>query len=663
MPFVLPLFLLLSPNVSVRSLLPEMVDYDLAARRPSPYFVEAQASSYDRASKVPGGPNWFANGDNGQYIRTEQVGDHKEHVMAALKGPGAVVRIWSANPSGTFRFYFDGETEPRLKVRAADLLTGKYEPLTDPFAYTASQGTDLYFPFPYEKSLKITVDDSDNDAASHLYYHVGYRTYDPGTPVQTFTQDDLSSNGDVMRRVGQELTGGVPLPADASVDSARATLQPGRTFLRSVGAMGGGEVVDFQVRIPFPLVESVRALSWTDPHQPNNVLRNLLLSISFDGQRCVLCPLGDFFGSAPGLNVYRTFVESVSADGTLDCRLVMPFARKAEFRIVNTGAATVPVQMRISSIRKPFDENTYYLHAQWTGEHARTRPMRDMNFVTVQGEGVFVGDNLTVSNPVPGWWGEGDEKVYVDGESFPSTFGTGTEDYFGYAWSSNQPFMRPYHAQPRCDGPGNMGHSSVMRWQLFDRMPFRSSFRFDLEMWHWADVVATYVHTAYWYARPGTTPPAPIARDLLAPMLIEPPKPVAGAIEGESLKVLGSTGGKVQIQGGFGELSGEKQLWWTDPAVGSKLVLLVPVPKAGKYEVVGNFCHAHDYGIHRILVNGKSARTIDFYSADLGWKKTSLGVFNLPRGAVKIEVDCLGSNRAAAPARMFGLDYLLLNRK
>ena len=45
------------------------------------------------------------------------------------------------------------------------------------------------------------------------------------------------------------------------------------------------------------------------------------------------------------------------------------------------------------------------------------------------------------------WWGEGDQKIFVDGESFPSTFGTGTEDDYGYAYGSNRPFAGPYHAQ------------------------------------------------------------------------------------------------------------------------------------------------------------------------------------------------------------------------
>ena len=63
-----------------------------------------------------------------------------------------------------------------------------------------------------------------------------------------------------------------------------------------------------------------------------------------------------------------------------------------------------------------------------------------------EGRGRFCGVMLHVWNPRGGWWGEGDEKFFVDGEKFPSTFGTGSEDYFGYAWCDPHLFQRAYHA-------------------------------------------------------------------------------------------------------------------------------------------------------------------------------------------------------------------------
>ena len=76
-----------------------------------------------------------------------------------------------------------------------------------------------------------------------------------------------------------------------------------------------------------------------------------------------------------------------------------------------------------------------------------------MNFVTAKGKGVYVGDTLTLFNGDKLWWGEGDEKIYVDDETFPSHFGTGTEDYYCYAWGRHETFAGPFNAQP--DGTGN----------------------------------------------------------------------------------------------------------------------------------------------------------------------------------------------------------------
>ena len=81
---------------------------------------------------------------------------------------------------------------------------------------------------------------------------------------------------------------------------------------------------------------------------------------------------------------------------------------------------------------------------------------------------------LHVWNPRGGWWGEGDEKFFVDGEKFPSTFGTGSEDYFGYAWCDPHLFQRPYHAQTMTQM--NKGHQSVLRWHITDNVPFETSF-------------------------------------------------------------------------------------------------------------------------------------------------------------------------------------------
>ena len=90
--------------VTFARLLSEMVDLGGLCEFPDPPFVTRQFSSYARASKTPDNPNaWFANGDRGKYLRTEKTNGRTEYVMMDAKGPGAVVRLWSANPGGTLR--------------------------------------------------------------------------------------------------------------------------------------------------------------------------------------------------------------------------------------------------------------------------------------------------------------------------------------------------------------------------------------------------------------------------------------------------------------------------------------------------------------------------------------------------------------------------------
>src|SRR5437016_4803745 len=93
-------------QVTSNSILDETVDLGRLAKRPTPYYTTTEATSYDRRSKTPGNPDWFANDDSGKFIRVEDREGRRERVMADLAGPGAVVRVWSANPAGTLRFYF-----------------------------------------------------------------------------------------------------------------------------------------------------------------------------------------------------------------------------------------------------------------------------------------------------------------------------------------------------------------------------------------------------------------------------------------------------------------------------------------------------------------------------------------------------------------------------
>lgn len=642
-------------TVTVASLLNEMTDLRRLAHAPNPRFTMSQASSYDRKSVRPGNDDWFANADWGQYIREEVNQGRKEHVMADLKGPGAVVRMWSANPNSIIRMYFDGETTPRIVEDMDAFLTGRVMPFDYPFGYEATRGHDLYFPFPYAKSLKITVDES-NPNWNRIYYHVGFRTYGGGTSVETYDATKVPKA--VMAGVGAELKGLAPL-------------QPRTGFARFDFNLGGNDRQEWNVRNTQSAISSLtfRLTSpsakpggaWNEATQPQQIYRHLLIEMTFDGETTVRVPVADFFGAPPSPKAYTTFPVSIGKDGSMTCRWVMPYARSCSIRLVNQNKVRVSGSVDIGVT--PFTEpNLYHFHAQWTPINGKTRPFSDMPYADLKGEGYYVGSVLAVQNTVNGWWGEGDEKVFVDGESFPSTIGTGTEDYFGYAWSNNIEYARPYHAQPRDEGIANRGQMANLRWHIVDAIPYQKDLRFYIEKWHWIDCVCHFQTTAFWYAAPGGTAPNAIKKGDLAPLETPLPKPIPGAIEGETLHVVGKSGGISEVQGGFEPCSGGAQLWWRDCKVGDTLQVAIPVPESGKYRVLANFCYAVDYGVHQLSFAGKTSKPMDFYSKDLKWKVVDLGEYNLDKGENTLTVTSTGANGKAEKRQMFAIDYFQLKK-
>jgi hypothetical protein len=643
-------------EISVQTLLHEMTDLNRLARRSNPTYTTAQSSSYDRASKAPDQPNWFANGDAGQFIRVESKNGQNEYVMADLKGPGTVVRFWSANPAGVVRFYFDGENVPRLMCPLNTLLGGQFPNIADPFAYVASSGWNMYFPIPYAKSLKITVD----QAGSGIYYHVNYRTYSSNASVKSFTTDQLPALKDLILQTGKILLDPDKrtLPIGTVTQKIeKKSIASGSSFVKSISGKNKA-VYELSIRVLNP--QPSKNEKWTSPKQLHNILRLAEIKIECDNELCVLTPLGDLFGSAPGLNPFKTYPLEMRKDGWMICRFVQPFKKNWTLRIANHGKEPLQLESTIKVGSFKWDGNAYYFRAQWTAERSKTRPISDMHYLNVKGEGTFIGTNMHIATPSRQWWGEGDEKFYVDGETFPSTFGTGTEDYYGYAWGNPTPFERPYHAQPRAGQEGPYGHVSNARYHLFDDVPYTKSFKMDLELWHWDTLTVTVARTAYWYSKPGGTTSALINRALLAvPELPGIPK-VEGAFEGESL-TYAKTGGQCEVQGTFWDASGAKHLWWRDAKVGDKLTFQIPVKKAGTYELVAQFGYAPDYGIHRLSLNGAPlGDPLDFLSEGLTWKATSFGKVELKEGVNLLVVECMGKNEKAKPGNMFALDYVLL---
>ncbi|MFO0981601.1 MAG: glycoside hydrolase family 172 protein [Planctomycetota bacterium] len=638
-------------------LLDQLVDLSWLTRPPLAEERCVQFSSYDRKSEQgAGNPEaWYGNDDWGQFLREESENGEKRFVMVDTDGPGCVVRIWSANPKGDLFFYVDGAKQPTLRIGFADLTSGTTAPFLAPLAGEHSRGWNCYLPLPFARHLKVTA------SANEFYYHVNVRKLPGSVRVPSFSAELLAAHAAEIERVRAVLAAPAtlyPAPQAESRVAITASVAPGQSaeLLRTAGH---GSVRRLALK---PASADLR-----------EALRTCRLLILFDGESAasVEAPVGDFFGTAPDWQSYAGYPLGVRADGTGYCHYPMPFTNGVAARVVNEGKVALALtgEAIIDTRAPPADALRF--QARWRiQKNLATRPRGDFTIVNATGPGRYVGCSLSVRNPTRAWWGEGDEKFFVDGERFPSTFGTGTEDYFGYAWCWPVPFTHAYHNQSRCDGPGNAGYTSVNRFHIADQVPFQKSFRFDLEVWHWEDVRVDYASTDYTYVAAGAGEPtvATTAEARRAPIELGPPiKRVAGALEGEKLKVLRTTGGKTQAQdmNGFGDAwSGAEHLWWTQAQPGDRLELALPVVEAGRYRIVAQLTRARDYGIVQVSLDGKPlGAPLDLYhDGVIPTGELELGQLELAAEQHTLAIEVTGANAAAEKAYMVGLDYVRLVR-
>lgn len=659
-------------EVTLESLLKEMIDVSAVARWPEPEFSCKQASSYDRATVSPNEPGWFANSDQNQFIRTETHQGRTEKVMLDAAGPGCIVRFWlttDRNKQGTLRFYLDGADMPALSFPAYDLLSGDLRlspPLAQPhpgYRPDSNGGNNFYLPIPYAKHCKITWEEG---GQSSRYYQINYRTYAPGTQVRTFTRGDLESARPIIDRVNRALANPLDRPAGHSV-SRQLALAPSAELSVELPA-GPSAVRRLELRLP----SGTNALS-------EQGLRSLVLKAQFDGNRTVWCPVSDFFGSGVGLNSVQSWYRSVDTNGLLVCRWVMPYREKAVISLMNLGSWPVNASLRATIGPWVWDDRSLYFHAAWHFEsRLRTPPHRDWNFIRIEGRGVYVGDTLALFNPIATWYGEGDEKIRVDGEGFPSHVGTGTEDYYGYSYAPQPAHNTPFCGEPRIDQPMTQGHSTSTRTRNLDTIPFQRSLQFDIELISWKPTTLSCAATTYWYGFPATTSnvePQPEDAALPVPTLADAiaaaaPARKPGAVECEGMSVTDKSGdffvGDQDMDPFGGERwSGGHQLLGKTTAVGDRVEIQFSAADAAPRRLVLYGTQAPDYGRLRFRVNGQPvSETCDGYAPEVQPAVPfALGVFAPVEGKFTMQIEVTGANPAAGGAKYyFGIDCLTVEK-
>ncbi len=321
--------------------------------------------------------------------------------------------------------------------------------------------------------------------------------------------------------------------------------------------------------------------------------------------------------------------------------------------------------------RREWSDRSLYFHCNWHSQaKILSRPEQDWNFADVQGRGVLVGDVMSVFNPIPSWYGEGDEKIWVDGESFPSILGTGTEDYYNASWAPNPIFQTPFSSQPRIDEPRSQGQNVYTRTRNLDGVTFTKSLKFDFEITTWRESQVDYATTTYWYGAPG-------ARSNLEPQPDEARRPVEvlaapfviqGATEIESLPIVGKSEGlftEIQDNRVFsGQWSGDRHLLMRGRRVGDFVEVAIPAVGRSARRLTLYATRANDYATLRFSVNGHAI--LGDFNGYAGTPTPSgaipLGVFTPENGRFVLRAEVVGCDaRCVGDRYLAGLDAVVVS--
>lgn len=657
-----------------------MTDRGVLTRWPKHEYKQLQASSYNRAAKTPDDPEgWFADGDCGFFIRTEKNQGREEWVLMEHQGPGVITRIWTPffyygfndRKGLDIRIYIDGNPEPILAENFIGLVTGKGSVKLAPFAqYTVRAGV-LYLPIPYGKSIKITQE------GKPFFYIINYRAYAPGTEVESFVPELLARNTALLEKTAKELMAPTPYNGGKTVS------------LEQEVAAGESKSVELQKGSA-----AVRQMEFKlDAKNLPNALRSTVVEMTCDGEQTIWCPIGDFFGNVNSMDPpHRMWESETREDGVMICRWIMPYRKSASITIRNLAREPVSVTLKVTTSDWKWTEDTMHFFARWwTDDPWAPRPVRDMNFIDIEGQGIFVGDTLSVLNPHWSWWGEGDEKIYVDEDldrRFPSHFGTGTEDYYGWAGGEvptrKDEFSAPFVANVRVGGKGHHthGYNICSRTRSLDAIPFRKRFKFDMEannMISSPEAFLQYALVTRWYALPGAThnkppmpewaaKPVPQTEDVQAfvkKALGAEVFTIKDAIELEDLKTVklspGLSGGKQCLEDRRPlKWSGDAHFWAQAQAVGQTAEFTLQEQYQPK-RILLYATRAPDYGKLNIYVNDKLAlKNWDGYRPAVeGSQPVDLGVREPDGNVIRLKVEVVGKNEASK-GYFFGLDCVVL---
>lgn len=387
--------------------------------------------------------------------------------------------------------------------------------------------------------------------------------------------------------------------------------------------------------------------------------QEMLLRIYWDDSQrpAVEAPVGDFFANCFGRRSEVISLPVIVEDAdSYNCFWHMPFRKSARIEIENQSDKPISLlYYNIDWIKKDkLPDDTPYFYAQYRQEYP-VRKGADYVLLETKGKGHYVGTVLAVRTRSPSWFGEGDEKIYIDGEVKPSIWGTGTEDYFLSAWGLKTA-STPYFGVPYFDQIGIVGgHTSAYRWHVNDPIVFSTGIKVTLEHFGWISPDENphykstswnereddYASVAFWYQTGESTFAArtPHARQRALPSL---ERVTAYARDFADLKHHGAGSATTQQL----DLYPGRQLLYQPPRA-EEAWLEIPFEVARKepLRLLLNMTKSSDFGKYQAYLNGvKLGGAIDLYSPEVVDTEVHLLDFWPDPGRYTLRLECVGKN-------------------
>lgn len=248
-------------------------------------------------------------------------------------------------------------------------------------------------------------------------------------------------------------------------------------------------------------------------------MRSFVIRAYWEGQEhpSIECPLGDFLGFAHGkVEAYQSAAHSVGRNAGMNIWLPMPFRKRARITLTNETDMQVWIYYQIDyTIGDKHPADVGRLHTIFRRENPTT-PLQDFELLPQRkAKGRYLGSIVGIRALDDHWWGEGEIKVYMDGDTeFPTICGTGSEDWVGLSYGLQQTPFR-YHGASLSQGRFH----SMYRWHLPDPIAWRDEARITIQQIAWndglAETSADWSTATFWY-EPIPSEPLPTMPDLKA---------------------------------------------------------------------------------------------------------------------------------------------------